>query len=58
MVRKEPSVVNTATMAELFTRIGIRLNDSAGLRTSETEAAAAAGRRARRQRLGNSNEAR
>ena len=47
----EPSVVNADTMADFYARIGIKTGDSGGLRTFETEAAAAAGLLARRQLL-------
>ena len=50
-IAEEPSVVNPATLADFYSRIGIQTGDSRGLRTFETEAAAAAGQRARRQLL-------
>ena len=50
-IAEEPSVVNAATMADFYSRIGLQTGDSRGLRTFETEAAAAAGQRARRQLL-------
>ena len=49
-----PAVVNAETLADLYSRIGTKTNDSGGLRTFETEAAAAAGVLARRQLLINS----
>ena len=51
-IAEEPSVVSTATLADLYSRIGIQTGDHTGRRTFETEAAAAAGLRARRQLLG------
>ena len=51
-IAEEPSVVSTATLADLYSRIGIQIGDHTGRRTFETEAAAAAGLRARRQLLG------
>ena len=53
-IAEEPSVVNADTLADLYSRIGRKTSDSGGLRTFETEAAAAAGLRARRQLLINS----
>jgi hypothetical protein len=50
-IAKEPSVVNAATLADFYSRIGTLTGDSRGLRTFETEAAAAAGLHARRQLL-------
>lgn len=50
-IAEEPSVVSAATLAELYSRIGIETGDRRGRRTFETEAAAAAGLRARRQLL-------
>jgi hypothetical protein len=50
-IAEEPSVVSADTLADLYSRIGIKTGDSAGVRTFETEAAAAAGLRARRQLL-------
>ena len=52
-IAEEPSVVNAETLAAFYTRIGVRTGGSAGggPRTFETEAAAAAGLRARRQLL-------
>jgi hypothetical protein len=47
----EPSVVSADTLADLYARIGRKTGDSWGQRTFETEAAAAAGLRARRQLL-------
>jgi hypothetical protein len=49
-----PAVVNAATLADLYSRIGTKTTDSGGLRTFETEAAAAAGVLARQQLLINS----
>ncbi len=50
-IAEEPSVVDAETLADLYSRIGRKTGDSGGLRTFETEAAAAAGLRARRQLL-------
>ena len=50
-IAEEPSVVNAETLAAFYTRIGVKTGDTGGLRTFETEAAAAAGLRARRQLL-------
>jgi hypothetical protein len=52
-IAEEPSVINHETLAAFYSRIGIKTGDSSGLRTFETEAAAAAGVRARRQLLTN-----
>jgi hypothetical protein len=50
-IAEEPSVVSPETLATLYARIGTQTGDRFGLRTFETEAAAAAGVRARRQLL-------
>ena len=50
-IAEEPSAVSAETVATLYSRIGIKTGDQQGLRTYETEAAAAAGMRARRQLL-------
>jgi hypothetical protein len=50
-IAEEPSAVNADTVAALYTRIGKKTGESPGLRTFETEAAAAAGLLARRQLL-------
>lgn len=50
-IAEEPSVVNASTMAAFYSRIGTQTGDSGGLRTFETEAAAAAGQLAHRQLL-------
>jgi hypothetical protein len=50
-IAEEPSVVDAATLADLYSRIGTKTGDSGGLLTFETEAAAAAGLLARRQLL-------
>jgi len=50
-IAEEPSVVSPETLADLYSRIGTKTGDSRGVRTFETEAAAAAGLRARRQLL-------
>jgi hypothetical protein len=50
-IAEESSVVNAETLAAFYTRIGVKTGDTGGLRTFETEAAAAAGLRARRQLL-------
>lgn len=52
-IAEEPSVVDLDTLADLYTRIGIRTGDSRGLRTFETTGAAEAGDRARKQLLAN-----
>ena len=52
-IAEEPSAVGPESLAALYSRIGIKTGDSQGLRTFETEAAAAAGLRARRQLLSN-----
>jgi hypothetical protein len=46
--------VDADTLADLYSRIGRKTSDHAGLRTFETEAAAAAGLLARQQLLINS----
>ena len=50
-IAEQPRVVSPDTLADLYSRIGTKTGDSSGLRTFETEAAAAAGLRARRQLL-------
>jgi hypothetical protein len=50
-IAREPSVVSPDTLADLYSRIGTKTGDRSGLRTFETEAAAAAGLRARRELL-------
>ena len=50
-IAEEPSAVSAETVATLYARIGIKTGDRLGRRTYETEAAAAAGLRARRQLL-------
>jgi hypothetical protein len=50
-IAEEPSAVNAETVADLYARIGSKTGDSRGQRTFETEAAIAAGLRARRQLL-------
>jgi hypothetical protein len=50
-IATEPAVVNSTSLANLYSRIGIKTGDSAGVRTFETEGAAAAGQLARRQLL-------
>jgi hypothetical protein len=50
-IAEEPSAVNAETVADLYARIGSKTSDSRGRRTFETEAAIAAGLRARRQLL-------
>jgi hypothetical protein len=52
-IAEEPSAVSAETLATLYARIGIKTGDRQGRRTYETEAAAAAGMRARRQLLTN-----
>jgi hypothetical protein len=49
----EPSVIDAGSLAALYGRIGVETGDSVGRRTFETDAAADAGRRARRELLGN-----
>jgi hypothetical protein len=50
-IAETPSVVDADTLAALYSRIGRKTSDRAGLRTFETEAAAAAGLLARQQLL-------
>jgi hypothetical protein len=50
-IAEEPSVVSAETLARFYSRIGIQTGDTRGLRTFETEAAAAAGLRVRQQLL-------
>jgi hypothetical protein len=50
-IASEPSVVDVGTMAAYYARIGMQTGDSDGKQTFETEAAADAGRRARRELL-------
>jgi len=50
-IAEEPSVVSTSTLADFYARIGVKTEDSGGIRTFETEAAAEAGLLARRQLL-------
>jgi hypothetical protein len=50
-IAEQPSAVTPDTLADLYARIGFKTGDSMGQRTFETEAAAAAGLRARRQLL-------
>lgn len=50
-IAEEPSVVSADTLAAFYSRIGVKTGDGGGLRTFETEAAAAAGVHARRQLL-------
>jgi hypothetical protein len=50
-IAQEPSIVDAETLADFYARIGIRTGSGGGLRTFETEAAAAAGLHARRQLL-------
>ena len=50
-IAEEPSAVNAESVADLYARIGSKTSDSRGMRTFETEAAIAAGLRARRQLL-------
>jgi hypothetical protein len=52
-IAEEPSVVNSSTLADLYSRIGVQTDDSPGRRTFETQAAVAAGKRARRELLMN-----
>ena len=53
-IAETPSVVDADTLADLYSRIGRKTTDSGGVRTFETEAAAAAGLLARQQLLINS----
>jgi hypothetical protein len=46
-----PAVVSAETLADFYSRIGTKITDSGGLRTFETEGAAAAGVLARQQLL-------
>lgn len=48
-IAQEPSVVSPGTLADLYSRIGRQTGADRGLRTFETDAAAAAGSLARRQ---------
>jgi len=50
-IAQEPSIVDKETLARFYTRVGIRTSDRRGQQTFETEAATAAGQRARRQLL-------
>jgi hypothetical protein len=50
-IAAEPSVVSAGTLADFYSRIGSKTGDTRGRRTFETEAAAAAGLRARRELL-------
>jgi hypothetical protein len=50
-IARDPSVVDTDSLAVLYARIGVQTGDTIGRRTFETEAAVNAGRRARRQLL-------
>ena len=50
-IAEEPTAVSPETLADLYSRIGRQTGDDSGRRTFETEAAAAAGVRARRQLL-------
>jgi hypothetical protein len=50
-IAEEPSVVSAETLAGFYSRIGTQTGDARGLRTFETEAAAAAGVRVRQQLL-------
>ena len=50
-IAAEPSIVDPRTLAAFYTRIGTQTSDSIGRRTFETQAAADAGRRARRELL-------
>jgi len=52
-IAEEPSVVSADTLETLYARIGIKTGEQPGRRTYETEAAAAAGMRARQQLLTN-----
>jgi hypothetical protein len=52
-IAEEPAVVSAGTLADFYTRIGTKTSDSRGFQTFETEAAAAAGLRARRELLTN-----
>ena len=50
-IAQEPSAVDAETVADLYARIGSQTGNTRGQRTFETEAAIAAGLRARRQLL-------
>ena len=50
-IAAEPSIVDARTLAAFYTRIGTQTSDSIGRRTIETQSAADAGRRARRELL-------
>jgi hypothetical protein len=53
-IAAEPSIVDPQTLAAFYTRIGTQTNDNIGRRTFETQAAADAGRRTRRELLSSS----
>jgi hypothetical protein len=53
-IAREPSIVDARTLAAFYSRIGVQTGDAVGRQTFETEAAADAGQRARRQLLSNS----
>jgi hypothetical protein len=57
-IAEEASVVSAGTLAAFYSRIGKQTGDSRGGRTFETEAAAAAGLRVRRQLLTSSTRER
>jgi hypothetical protein len=50
-IASEPSIVDTRTLATFYARTGMETSNTAGRRTFETAAAAAAGQRARRELL-------
>ena len=50
-IAAEPSIVDARTLAAFYERIGTQTSDSIGRRTFETQAAADAGRRTRRELL-------
>jgi hypothetical protein len=52
-IAREPSVVDARSLAAFYARIGIQTGDAVGRQTFETDAAAGAGQRTRRQLLSN-----
>jgi hypothetical protein len=52
-IAREPSIVDARSLAAFYARIGIQTGDTVGRQTFETEAAASAGQRARRDLLVN-----
>jgi hypothetical protein len=52
-IAREPAIVDARSLAAFYARVGLQTGDAAGRRTFETEAAADAGRRTRRDLLVN-----